>query len=157
MHNKIAGWKKPDMLKNKKSIPPDGKKTSILIVDDAPATLELLERNLSSAGYKILKASNVAEALQVIEHVPVELVITDIKMPGLSGVELARHVRENFANIAVIIITAYTSVIGAVEAVKTGAEEYVAQPVTRAERLSALPTCGAIRAGWGHSASPLRR
>ena len=42
MHNKIAGWKKPDMLKNKKSIPPDGKKTSILIVDDAPATLELL-------------------------------------------------------------------------------------------------------------------
>ena len=55
MHNKIAGWKKPDMLKNKKSIPPDGKKTSILIVDDAPATLELLERNLSSAGYKILR------------------------------------------------------------------------------------------------------
>ena len=107
MQNKIAGRKKPGMLKNIKSKPPGGKKTSILIVDDAPATLELLDRNLSSAGYKIFSASNVAEALQVIENVPVDLVITDIKMPGLSGVELARHVRENFANIAVIIITAY--------------------------------------------------
>ena len=138
MQNKIAGRKKPGMMNNIKSKPPSGKKASVLIVDDAPATLELLERNLSSAGYKIWKASNVAEALRVMERVPVDLVITDIKMPGLSGVELARHVRENFASTAVIIITAYPSVKGAVEAVKTGADEYLAKPFTSEELLSAV-------------------
>lgn len=107
-------------------------------MDDAPATLELLERNLSSVGYGIWMASNVEEALRVIDSSHIDLVITDFKMPGLSGVHLARHIRENYNDMAVMIITAYPSVKGAVEAVKTGAEEYLAKPFTGEELLSAV-------------------
>ena len=138
MQNTIVGRKKPDILKKEKKKQLSDNKDHILIVDDTPATLELLERNLSSAGYKIFMVSNVAEALKVIKNVHIDLVITDVKMPGLSGVHLARHVRENFNDMAVMIITGYPSVRGAVEAVKTGAEEYLAKPFTSDELLSAV-------------------
>lgn len=115
----------------------------ILIVDDSPATLELLQRNLLSSGYRVLMASNVAEAIKAIENTHVDLVITDLKMPGLSGVHLVRHVRENFSDMEVMIITGYPSVKGAIEAVKTGAEEYLVKPFTDEELLSAVE--GALR------------
>jgi DNA-binding NtrC family response regulator len=83
-------------------------------------------------------ASNVDEALRVIDSSPVDLVITDFKMPGLSGVDLARNVRENHNDMAVMIITAYPSVKGAVRPLKTGAEEYLAKPFTGEELLSAV-------------------
>jgi DNA-binding NtrC family response regulator len=59
-------------------------------------------------------------------------------MPGLSGVHLVRHIRENFSDMEVMIITGYPSVKGAVEAVKTGAEEYLTKPFTEEELLSAV-------------------
>lgn len=110
----------------------------ILIVDDAPATLELLLRNLLSAGYRVLMASSVAEATRTLEINHVDLVITDLKMPGLGGEHLVRHVRENFSDTEVMIITGYPSVKGAVEAVKTGAEDYLAKPFTEDELLSTV-------------------
>jgi CheY-like chemotaxis protein len=69
---------------------------TILVVDDSPPTLEILERNLSSKGYRVFPSANVAEAIRVLEDTPVDLVITDQKMPGASGLELVRHVRENY-------------------------------------------------------------
>lgn len=113
-------------------------KGRILIVDDTPATLELLQRNLISWGYTVHMASNVAGALKVLEHTVIDLVITDLKMPGLSGVHLVRHVRENFSDMAVMIITGYPSVKGAVEVIKTGAEDYLVKPFTDEELLSAV-------------------
>lgn len=113
-------------------------KGRILIVDDTPATLELLKRNLKSWGYTVYMASNVAEALKVLGVTVIDLVITDLKMPGLSGVHLVRHVRENFGDMAVMIITGYPSVKGAVEVIKTGAEEYLVKPFTDEELLSAV-------------------
>jgi DNA-binding NtrC family response regulator len=138
MQDTITGWEKTDMLKKEKGNHLSDNKDSILIVDDTLATLELIERNLSSARYEIFMASNVAEALEVIERVHIDLVITDIKMPGMSGVHLARHICENFNDMAIMIITGYPSVKGAVEAVKTGAEEYLAKPFTSEELLSAV-------------------
>ncbi|OPY72716.1 MAG: Transcriptional regulatory protein ZraR [Syntrophorhabdus sp. PtaU1.Bin050] len=114
------------------------KKNRILVVDDSPTTLELLQRNLIASGYTTFAASNVAEAIRVLEVTPVDLVITDLKMPGLSGVHLVRHVRENYRDMEVMIITGYPSVKGAVEAVKTGAEEYLIKPFTNEELLSAV-------------------
>jgi DNA-binding NtrC family response regulator len=125
-------------LRGEQKIHSPDSRNRILIVDDAPATLEVLQRNLASAGYRTVTASNVAEAIRILKVTPVDLVITDLKMPGLSGVHLVRHVRENFSDMEVMIITGYPSVKGAVEVVKTGAEEYLIKPFTDEELLSAV-------------------
>lgn len=113
-------------------------KARILTVDDVPATLELLERNLTAAGYIVFAAPNVPEAIRVLDTNQIDLVITDLKMPGMSGVHLVRHIRENFSDMEVMIITGYPSVKGAVEAIKTGAEEYLVKPFTDKELLTAV-------------------
>lgn len=113
-------------------------KERILVVDDAPDTLEVLRRNLTSEGYRVFTAPGVAEALKILEGMPVDLVITDLKMPKVSGLDLVRHVRENLRNTEVMMITGYATVEGAVEAVKTGAEEYLAKPFTDEELSSAV-------------------
>ncbi|HVN76234.1 MAG TPA: sigma-54 dependent transcriptional regulator [Thermoanaerobaculaceae bacterium] len=119
-------------------MPSSGDKPSILIVDDSPATLEVLERNLRAQGYDVSTAASVASALEVLDAKPVDLVITDYKMPRTSGIELVRHVRENLTDTEVMMITGYASVPGAVEAVKSGAEEYLAKPFTDEELASAV-------------------
>jgi len=113
-------------------------KKTILVVDDSVNTLEILERNLSSGGFRTLTATSVMEAIDVLESTAIDLVITDLKMPGQSGMELVRHVRDNFKNTEVMMITGYASVAGAVEAVKTGAEEYLAKPFTDKELFEAV-------------------
>jgi DNA-binding NtrC family response regulator len=110
----------------------------ILVVDDAPDTVELLKRNLTSEGYDVLTASSVAEALSTLEATSVDVVITDFKMPKVSGLDLVRHVRENCRDTAVMMITGYASVSGAVDAVKAGAEEYLPKPFTDQELSSAV-------------------
>lgn len=114
------------------------KKESILVVDDIATTLELLERNLISQGYQVLTAPNVVEALRILGATPIDLVITDLKMPKISGLDLIRHVRENFKDIEVMMITGYPSIEGAVTAVKIGAQEYLAKPFTDEELFSAV-------------------
>jgi len=95
---------------------PRNEKERILLVDDALSTLEVLQRNLTSQGYQIFTASNVSEAIKILEALSIDLVVTDLKMPGASGLDLIRHVRENFRNIEVMMITGYPTVEGAVEA-----------------------------------------
>jgi DNA-binding NtrC family response regulator len=113
-------------------------KESILVVDDAPDTLEVLQRNLNSQGYIVFTASSVAEAIGILDSTPIDLVITDLKMPKVSGLELIRHVRENLKTTEVMMITGYATVEGAVEAVKTGAEEFLSKPFTDEELFSAV-------------------
>jgi DNA-binding NtrC family response regulator len=114
------------------------KKEHILVVDDSPDTLEVLQRNLKSKGYKVYTAPGAIEAIKILESTPMELVITDLKMPDVNGLSLVRHVQENFKNTEVMMITGYPSIEGAVEAVKTGAEEYLAKPFTDEELFSAV-------------------
>lgn len=114
------------------------KKESIIIVDDAPDTLEMLQRNLSSENYMVFTASSVVEAIRLLESTPVDLVITDLKMPNVSGLDLIRHVRENYKDTEVMMITGYATIDGAVEAVKIGAEEYLTKPFTDEELFSAV-------------------
>ncbi len=113
-------------------------KEKILIVDDSPATLEVIQRNLSVKGYHTFTASGVSAAIEVLEATHIDLVITDLKMPGPSGLELVKHVRENYADMEVMMITGYATVEGAVEAVKSGAEEYLSKPFTDEELFSAV-------------------
>ncbi len=114
------------------------KKERILLVDDSPSTLEVLERNLASQGFSILTAGSVAQAIQILDANAIDLVITDLRMPGASGVDLVRHVRENFKETEIMIITGYPTVQSAVAAVKTGAEDYLAKPFTDAELFSSV-------------------
>ena len=114
------------------------KKERILIVDDAVATLEVLQRTLTAAGYQVFTAPSVAGALEILENTTLELVITDLKMPKVSGLDLVRHVRENFKDTEVVMITGYPSIEGAVNAIKTGAEDFLAKPFTGEELLAAV-------------------
>ena len=114
------------------------KKERILVVDDSVNTLEVLQRNLMSEGYQVFTAPGVPEALEILGGTKLDLVITDLKMPKVSGLDLVRHIRENFKNTEVMMITGYPSIEGAVEAVKTGAEEFLTKPFTDAELLSAV-------------------
>lgn len=68
-------------------------KERILVVDDAPDTLELIERNLTANGYQVFTAPGAVEAIRILDSTPVDLVITDLKMPKVSGLDLVRHVR----------------------------------------------------------------
>jgi len=113
-------------------------KECILIVDDSVTTLEVLQRNLTAAGYRVFTAPGVAEAVEILEGTALDLVITDLKMPKVSGLDLVRHVRENFKDTEVMMITGYPSIEGAVNAIKTGAEEFLAKPFTDEELLSAV-------------------
>lgn len=111
---------------------------NILVVDDSSDTLEVIRRNLLSRGYKVFTAPGVEEALGVLSSTGIDLVITDLKMPKASGLDLVRHVRENLKNTEIIMITGYASIEGAVTAVKTGAEEYLAKPFTDEELFAAV-------------------
>lgn len=117
---------------------PDSKKESLLVVDDTPNTLELLQRKLTSQGYQVYTAPDVAQAIKILESTPVDLVITDLKMPKVSGLDLVRHIRENLKDTEVMMITGYATIEGAVKAIKVGAEEYLPKPFTDEELFSAV-------------------
>lgn len=110
----------------------------ILIVDDSEATLEVLSRNLEAEGYVVYTAPGVGEALRVLEDTRMDLVITDVKMPRISGLDLVRHVRENLKDTEVTVITGHPNVDGAVAAMKHGATDYLTKPFTSQELLAAV-------------------
>jgi len=114
------------------------KRFKILAVDDSLDTLEVIQRNLTPEGYKVFTASSVNEAVNILETDSIDLVITDLKMPIVGGLDLIRHVRENLRDVEIMMITGYPSIEGAVEAVKSGAEEYLVKPFTDKELLSAV-------------------
>jgi DNA-binding NtrC family response regulator len=114
----------------------EGKK--ILVVDDSVETVELIKRNLEAAGYQIYTAHHVQTAIAILDAVPIDLVITDLKMPDQNGLQLVRHVSENFKHVGVLVITGFPSIEGAVESIKIGAEEYLVKPFTDEELFAAV-------------------
>ncbi len=111
---------------------------TLLIVDDIADTLELLKRNLEARNYFVHTASTVPEAISILESNHIDLVITDLKMPQYSGLDLIRHVRDNYRKTEVMMITGYATVAGAVEAMKTGASEFLSKPFTEEELYNAV-------------------
>ncbi len=105
----------------------------VLVVDDSEATREVLRRNLTAKGYRVVAARDAEEAGQLLASLPVDLVVTDLRMPGASGMDLVRHVRQHHPDTEVMMITGYASVQGAVEAVRAGAAEYLTKPFTAEE------------------------
>jgi two-component system, NtrC family, response regulator HydG len=129
----------------------------ILVVDDAPDTLELVRRNLVMRGYRVRTASGTREALAMLDDAPVDLVITDIRMPGRSGLELIREARVRRPDIEIIVITGYATIEGAVEALHIGAWDYLSKPFTDEELLQAVRRVLGRRARPADPSHPARR
>jgi two-component system, NtrC family, response regulator HydG len=110
----------------------------VLVVDDAPSAVDVLRRNLTDRGYEVLAAASAMEAIRALEASPVDLVITDYRMPGVDGRELARHIAENFKSVEVVMITGYGSIENAVSAMKAGVAEYLTKPFTDEELFAAV-------------------
>jgi DNA-binding NtrC family response regulator len=119
-------------------MPSSSKRESILIVDDSQDTLEVLRRNLESEGYLVTSAGSVADALEILRAAQVDLVITDVKMPRVSGLDLVRHVRDNLKQTQVMVITGYPNVDGAIASLKRGATDYLTKPFTDEELSTAV-------------------
>jgi len=113
-------------------------KENILVVDDSADMLELLDRKLKGKGFRVHLANSVESAINTMETIKMDLVITDYKMPRLSGLDLIKHIRNSNKEIKIIMITGYPTVESAVEAVKSGAEEYLTKPFTDEEFFDCL-------------------
>ena len=100
----------------------------ILIVEDEAPMCELLTSFFSEKGYDVDTVQDGEQALLRVEERDYALVITDIKLPGMSGLELLASVRVDWPEVAVIIMTAFSSISSAVEAMKLGAEDYIGKP-----------------------------
>jgi two-component system response regulator PilR (NtrC family) len=102
--------------------------TSILVVDDEPSMRELLRIMLRKDGYAVLEAESRATAAAVLGKGPVDMVITDVKLPDGDGIEILRHVKAASPETAVIVMTAYGTTQTAVAALKLGAHDYLTKP-----------------------------
>ncbi len=100
----------------------------ILIVDDEPSIRRVLSAHLQRAGYRVDAAQHGAEAIQLLEARPYQLLVTDLQMPELDGLALLAWCRAELPALPVIIITAYGTVGSAVEALKLGAHDYISKP-----------------------------
>ncbi len=109
---------------------PSMKSKRVLLVDDNESQRRVGEFWLKEEKYEIVTAANAEEALQLTGKSRFDLVISDIKMPGLSGIELLERLREESPGVPVILVTAYGTVNDAVTAMKFGAFDYVLKPLT---------------------------
>lgn len=109
--------------------------TTILLVDDDPSLLRVTEYQLESAGYRVITSSNGEEGRNFFRDYNPNLVITDIKMPGMDGLQLLAEIKRLSPNTLVIIITAHGSIETAIQAMKTGAFDYICKPFEKDELL----------------------
>ena len=101
--------------------------TKILVVDDEKEIVDLIEIYLVSDGYKIYKAYNAADGLDILAKEDIKLVLLDIMMPGMDGLAMCRKIRET-SNIPIIILSAKSTDLDKILGLGTGADDYVTKP-----------------------------
>jgi len=101
---------------------------SILIVDDEVTTRNLCRDVAADAGLQVYVAATTEEALEILDQFPVDIVVTDLQVPQLGGLELLKRTRANNAEIAVMVLTQYGTIATAIEATRLGATDYVTKP-----------------------------
>lgn len=111
---------------------------SILVVDDEPNYLVVLSELLKDEGFEVFTASNGEEGLKIVEAVDLDIVITDMQMPGMNGLQLLYRVKEKKPDLPVVVITAFAEVDKAVQAMMAGAFNYLAKPFSNDELIITL-------------------
>jgi DNA-binding NtrC family response regulator len=106
---------------------------TILIIEDEAKMRRLLELNLGEDGFKTLSAGDAETGLKLLDSEPVNLVLTDLKLPGMNGLEFLHIAKQQNQALPIVVITAFGSVETAVEAMKAGASDYVLKPFSLAE------------------------
>ncbi len=117
----------------------------LLLVDDEPGIRELYARLLTRAGFRVNVAATGPEALERLASDPAEVMITDIRMPGMDGIELVTRARAVDPHLKVIIITAHADVESAIAAVNFGAFGYLRKPFSKQELMDALDRALTVR------------
>ncbi len=113
----------------------------VLVVDDEKNLRASLETMLDDAGYGVRTAESAEAALQLLQQQDCFMVITDVRLGGMNGYEFLRHVRQRWPDLPVLMITAYATPKLAVEAIKSGAMDYLAKPFAPEELLHAVERC----------------
>lgn len=105
---------------------------NVLIVDDEKEIADLVEIYLVSDGYNVFKASNARDGLAILNDEDIHLVLLDVMMPGMDGIEMCRKIRE-FSNIPIIMLTAKSGDLDKIMGLGTGADDYVTKPFSPLE------------------------
>ena len=121
----------PPIRRDEESMLPE--RSQILVVDDEPNLRRVLSAQLSRDGYDVLTAENGEQGLEMLREHHIDLVITDLKMPRVDGMELLRAALDSDSELPVVMITAHATVDTAVEALKTGAFDYLTKPFDQNE------------------------
>jgi DNA-binding NtrC family response regulator len=122
-------------------MPPEVPKTNsprILIVDDDAGQRSLLDSFLSGQAFKTITVDSGERALEVLRTQPVSMMISDVRMPGISGLDTLRLARKEHANLPILLVTAYTHIRDAVGAIRDGAVDYLAKPIDLDQLLSVV-------------------
>ena len=101
---------------------------TLLIVEDEAKMRRLLELNLAEEGYTVLTAADAEAGLNILRQEKIDLIVTDLKLPGMNGLEFLQAVKRTNATLPVVVMTAFGTVETAVEAMKAGASDYVLKP-----------------------------
>jgi len=117
----------------------------ILVVDDEPLKRITLQIELSEAGFEVYEAADALIARRIFDNNAVDVVVTDVRMPGMSGLELLAYVKGSRPEVEVILMTAYGAVDSAVLAMKRGAYDYITKPFTTEQLLAKLERLFATR------------
>jgi len=120
-------------------------KGRILVVDDEDIVRTSCSRTLSPEGYEVRLAKNGVEGLKMASEERFDLVLTDLKMPDMDGIEVLRIIKEKWPETAVIIVTGYQTVDTAVKAIKLGAYDYIEKPFTPDALIAAVAEAMANR------------
>lgn len=113
--------------------PENSAPTRILLVDDDPFITDAMRRNLRNFSYTVHTANSGADALEMLKLEPVEVVVTDLRMPGMSGLEFMEAVIERYPDTMVIVITGYGDMDTAIESMRRGAVDYLKKPISAKE------------------------
>lgn len=112
--------------------------SEILVIDDEVVVGNSVRKILKPSGYYVEHAETPDAAMEILSETPVDMILLDLKIPGVKGLELLERIREDFPAIPVVMITGYSTVETAVESIKLGAKDYVAKPFTPNELKDAV-------------------